>query len=111
MNHLVTTVKRKRLPDRRPHEVLDFEHAGFRFTAGLGRYDDGKLGEIFLNVDGKVGTAVETGARDAAIVASLALQHGVTPEMIRHAVLRNSDDGPAGPLGAVLDLIAAEVGQ
>src|SRR5438067_10491271 len=97
--------QRQRLPNRRAHEILDFEHAGFRYIAGVGRFSDGRLAEVFLNV-AKTGTALETSARDSAIVASLALQHGVEPETIRHAILRNSDGSAAGPLGALLDMLA-----
>ena len=59
-------VERKRLPNRRGHEVVEFTHNGFGYTAGVGHFDDGKLAEVFLNAD-KVGTAIETQARDAAI--------------------------------------------
>jgi hypothetical protein len=39
---------RRRLPNRRPHEALDFEFDGIRYTAGIGRFDDGALAEIFF---------------------------------------------------------------
>ena len=51
-------VERKRLPNRRGHEVIEFTHNGFGYTAGIGRFDDGKLAEVFLNAD-KIGTAIE----------------------------------------------------
>jgi hypothetical protein len=101
-------VARQRLPDRRPHEVRKFSTAeGFTYTAGLGYFADGRLAEIFLNAD-KVGTAIETAARDSAVVASLALQHGVPPETIRHALTRNGNGEAGGPLGTLLDLLASE---
>ena len=31
---------RRRLPNRRAHLVLDFEHGGFSYTAGVGFFDD-----------------------------------------------------------------------
>lgn len=71
---------RQRLPQRRAHEVIDFEHGGYRYTAGIGRFDDGRLAEIFLNVPGRVGSGIEIMARDAATVASIALQHGAPAE-------------------------------
>jgi hypothetical protein len=101
---------RERLPDRRLHELVDFEHGGFRYTAGLGRFSDGRLAEIFLNA-AKVGTDVETAARDAAIVASIALQCGADPETIRHALTRNRDGAASGPLGRLLDMLAADQGD
>ena len=31
---------RERLPNRRGHELLDFEHGGIRYTVGIGRFAD-----------------------------------------------------------------------
>jgi hypothetical protein len=81
--------QRERLPNRRQHVLINFTTVdGFRYTAGLGYFDDGRLAEIFLNTQ-KIGTAIETTARDSAVVASLALQHGVPPETIRRTLTRN----------------------
>ncbi len=49
-------------------------------------------------------------ARDSAITASIALQHGVPIESLRHALMRDSRGKPSGPLGVVLDLLAQEEG-
>jgi hypothetical protein len=54
-----------------------------RFESGGQKH----IGGIFIN-GSKVGTAAETSAQDAALVASLALQHGCSPETIRHALAR-----------------------
>ena len=74
--------ERQRLPNRRSHELLDFEHGGISYTAGVGRFEDGRPAEIFLNT-AKHGTAVDTNARDAAVAASLLLQHGCPIEILR----------------------------
>jgi hypothetical protein len=103
------TPNRQILSDRRAHELIDFIHANRAYTAGSGRFADGRLAEIFLNT-GKSGTDVENAARDAAIVASIALQHGTPAEIIRHALTRNRDGGAAGPLGTLLDLIVPKLG-
>ena len=97
---------RRRLPQRRLHELLDFEHAGHRYTAGLGFFEIGGLAEIFINVPGRSGSAIEAVARDAAILTSICLQYGASAETIRHALTRNSDGSAGGPLGVVLDLLA-----
>ena len=97
---------RLRLPNRREHESFAFTHAGMRYTAGIGRFEDGRLGEVFLNAS-KTGTDADTIAKDAAIVASIALQSGVASETIRHALTRNRDGSASGPLGAALDMLAA----
>ena len=99
--------ERARLPNRRPHELFDFEHGGFRFTAGVGRFADGGPAELFLS-SAKVGTDLAVAASDAAIVVSNALQHGAALKTIRHALARNRDGGAAGPIAAALDLLAIE---
>ena len=76
------TAERERLPNRRAHTLLNIEAGGFRYVAGVGHYDDGRLAEIFLNAE-KGGAAIDDAARDSAVVASIALQHGVDPEMLR----------------------------
>jgi hypothetical protein len=58
----------------------------------------------------KSGTAIETFAADAAILLSFALQHGADSAAIRRALTRNSDGRAAGPLGVLLDLLAASDG-
>ena len=98
---------RERLPNRRPHTVLTIEAGGFRYLAGIGHYDDGRLAEILLNAE-KGGTAIEDAARDTAVVASIALQHSVDPDMLRRALIRNGSGTASGPLGVLLDLLAAE---
>jgi ribonucleoside-diphosphate reductase alpha chain len=95
---------RERLSNRRGHELVTFDHGGFRYSAGIGRFSNGELAEIFLNV-AKSGTALENTARDAAIVVSLALQYGASAATIRHALTRNADGSASGPLGALLDLL------
>ena len=105
----MTEAQRKRLPNRRRHELFEFTHSGFGYIAGIGRFEDGRIAEIFLNVDGKVGTAVEISAHDAAVKASILFQHGGSPEILRRALKRNGDGSAAGPLGRLLDLLATPV--
>jgi hypothetical protein len=100
--------QRRRLPQRRLHQLVDFQHAGCRYTAGLGFFESGELGEIFVNVPGRSGSAIEVFARDAAILASIGLQHGASVEVIRHALTRNGDGSAGSPLGAVLDLLSKD---
>jgi transposase-like protein len=77
-------------------------------VAGVGHYDDGRLAEIFLNAE-KGGAAIDDAARDS-VVASIALQHGVDPDMLRRALMRNGNGAASGPLGTLLDLLAEENG-
>jgi hypothetical protein len=75
---------RNRLPDRRPAESFELEVEGLRYTATLGRFPDGSVGELFLN-NHKCNSSADTAARDGAIVVSIALQHGADLETIRRA--------------------------
>jgi hypothetical protein len=94
------SVPRQRLRDRRPHWLYRFECDGQTYTGGIGRFDDGRIAEIFIN-GSRVGTAAETNAQDAAIVASLALQHGCPIETIRHGLARSG--ASAGPFAKLLN--------
>lgn len=95
---------RQRLPNRRAHELLVFEHKGHRYHGGIGRFATGAVAELFVN-SSKVGSAVEGTAQEAALAVSLALQHGCPLETITHAMTRN---GVAlGPVGSFLLAIEA----
>jgi ribonucleoside-diphosphate reductase alpha chain len=72
------------------------------YTGGIGRFDDGRIAEIFIN-GSKAGTTAEANAQDAAIIASLALQHGCPVGTIRHALARPG--GSSGPLATLLNEI------
>jgi ribonucleoside-diphosphate reductase alpha chain len=98
---------RQRLPNRRHSESFSFECNGLKYTATVSWFDDGRLAEIFLS-NCKAGSHSDAAARDSAVVCSLALQHGVPMETIRHALLRNPSGVAASPLGVALDLLAEQ---
>ena len=75
------------------------------FTATFSRFPSGELAEVFLN-NGKISSQVDVAARDSAVVASVALQYGVPPDVLRGALLRDQHGAAAGPLCTALDLIA-----
>ena len=95
------------LPNRRPSELISFEHEGISYEGSVS-FDlrTGAPAEIFLD-GGTVGSAVQSVARDSAVAASLALQHGASLALLRGALTRQDDGSPAGPLGRLLDLIGA----
>jgi hypothetical protein len=93
---------RERLENRRRCESFEFEHGGLKFTLCFSRYRDGRFSEIFLSSH-KPGSAVEAVARDAAIVVSIALQHGAHIETLSAALTRDDNGGPATAIGAALD--------
>ena len=98
---------RHRLPNRRLAESFELEVAGLRYTCTVGRYPNGRVGEIFLS-NHKFNSAADTNARDSAIVVSIAIQFGADIETIRKALCRDSHGRASGPLGAALDLIMGE---
>lgn len=96
--------RRRRLPNRRGAELHDFEYEGRRFTATFGRDSEGHLAEIFLDCDRPDSLSAAL-ARDAAILCSLALQHGAPLHVLRRALTRGPDGRASGPLGRALDLL------
>jgi hypothetical protein len=84
---------RQRLPDRRGSVRFSFTHAGRLYSATLSKFADGQIGEIFIDAH-KPDSELAVHANDAAVLASLLLQHGVTAAAIRHSI--------AGPLATAL---------
>ena len=102
-------MSRKHLPDRRRSEILELELHGLRYTASFSCFADGGVAEVFLQ-NHKPGSQSDANARDAAVAASLALQFGCPLETLQRAVLRDENGNASTPLGAALDLIAADRG-
>jgi hypothetical protein len=96
---------RRRLPNRRANETFAFDWLGMKFTATIARFDDGMIAEIFLS-NGRVNSHADTAARDSAVIASIALQHGVALDVLRRALMRDAYGTASGPLGVALDLIS-----
>jgi hypothetical protein len=101
---------RARLPNRRASLTFDFEVSGLRYTATISHFAARRLAEIFLG-NHKANSAADVAARDAAVILSIALQHGADVEVIRRALTRNANGSASGPLGAVLDIAAMERGR
>ena len=100
-------IVRERLPDRRPAETFDLTAGGVKYICTVGRFADGRIGELFLG-NHKSNSAADTSARDAAITFSIAVQHGADPETIRNALCRDADGKANGPLGTALNLILGQ---
>jgi hypothetical protein len=96
---------RRVLPQRRAAETFGLKFWSQPFTVTVGFYADGTPGEVFI--DGcKTGNDIESIARDAGVLLSLALQHGVDVATIAHAITRDSSGAAASILGAIVDAIA-----
>jgi hypothetical protein len=91
------------LPNGRRSENSGFACSGLTYIAAVSRHADGPVGEVFLN-NHKIGGHADTTARDAAVVASIALQHRIIIENLRRTLMRDVQ----WPLGDDVDLITAE---
>ncbi len=115
------TSARKRLPNRRPSHTEALTVAGQTFTSTVGfDPEDGCPRELFLTA-GKEGSLINAMLADAAVVISVALQHGITAKALAKSVGRlpdgpltpaDLDQGqpgrlPASPIGAALDLVTS----
>lgn len=98
---------RKELPARRHCESFELEHEGYRWTAQIGRYPDGQVGEVFLTST-KTGSKIEVLVQDTCVAASIALQYGAPVTVVAKSLARDSRGVPQGPVGIILDQICAE---
>jgi ribonucleoside-diphosphate reductase alpha chain len=71
--------KRERLPDRRTGYIQKAVVGGHKVYLHTGEYDDGRLGEIFLDMH-KEGAAFRSLMNNFAIAVSVGLQYGVPLE-------------------------------
>jgi len=98
---------RERLPNRRKSAETTVEHAGQAYVVGIGYYDDGRPGEVFIN-GGKTPEAVHQYAADAAVILSIGLQHGIPAEAFARSMPRHDDGTPYTIVGAVADMLAVK---
>lgn len=96
---------RERLPDRRETETFTVTHRTHdgveqTFILSIGRYPDGRLGEVFIDVpyqQQRFVTALM--AKDVATMLSIALQHGATVEEL----LAASGRGEVNEMGRAIE--------
>ena len=90
---------RRRLPDRRAGYTQKARIGNHKIDLRTGEYEDGTLGEIFLDMH-KEGAAFRSMTNCFAIAVSLGLQHGVPLEdKIRQARLKGYEGDPCGECG------------
>lgn len=93
---------REPLPKRRAHESFDLSITSTpAMKIGLGFYGDGRVGEVFIT-SGKIGSAFEAEVSDAAVLISIAFQHGLNAAQLYHAMDRTPDGRPVSVVGHVL---------
>jgi hypothetical protein len=96
-------VDRLRFPNLRAGASFDFSHGGVDYHAIVNWFENASIGEIFLDA-GKTGSAADIIADEAAVVFSLARQHGTPLDVLRDALPKLPDGSPAGPLGLALEI-------
>jgi hypothetical protein len=102
---------RKRVANRRHHEVIAIEHGGQRYKIGLGRelvcVERGRLGpvvEVFVSAQ-QVNSTMDVVVSDAAILMSMLIQYGCPPEQIVKSMKHSSDGSPSSPIGRAAALL------
>ena len=98
-------MSRQRLNNRRYSETFGFECNGLHYTATASWFDDDRIGEVFVG-NHRADSHADSCAKDSAILASIALQFGAPLEVLRKALLRDSQGRPSTPIGVALDLLA-----
>jgi ribonucleoside-diphosphate reductase alpha chain len=79
VEHFVERESRRRLPDRRKGYTQKAVVGGHKVYLRTGEYEDGKVGEIFIDMH-KEGAAFRSLMNNFAIAISIALQYGVPLE-------------------------------
>lgn len=105
-------IGRAHLFNRRAATTIEIEHEGAPLTLTIGQYPDGGAGEVFVHLGNKRhSTPIEALARDAAILISIAIQHGTPLGVMQRAVTRNTmtseDEQAAGKFGDPASLIGS----
>jgi ribonucleoside-diphosphate reductase alpha chain len=108
---------RRKLPDRRKGYIQKAAVGGHKVYLHTGEYDDGELGEIFLDMH-KEGAAFRSLMNNFAIAISIGLQYGVPLDEFVDAFVYTRFE-PAGPVTgndsirsatSILDYIFRELG-
>ncbi|MGF1463465.1 MAG: vitamin B12-dependent ribonucleotide reductase [Maricaulaceae bacterium] len=89
-------VERRRLPDRRKGYIQKSTVGGHKVYLHTGEFDDGELGEIFIDMH-KEGAAFRSLMNNFAIAISIGLQYGVPLEEFVDAYVFTRFE-PAGPV-------------
>jgi ribonucleoside-diphosphate reductase alpha chain len=108
---------RRRLPDRRKGYIQKAAVGGHKVYLHTGEYDDGEVGELFIDMH-KEGAAFRSLMNNFAIAVSLGLQHGVPLDEFVDAFVYTKFE-PAGPVTgndsiksatSILDYVFRELG-
>lgn len=100
---------RKTLPNRRPSVTVETEWQGHRLSVTIG-YNPKTQTPMEVFADTASGGQMQAALRDGCIVASIAMQHGASPQALAKSMSRVADytgsEGPASPMGAIMEIVA-----
>ena len=96
VERIVVMREREKMPDRRKGYTQKAVVGGHKVYVRTGEYDDGRLGEIFIDMH-KEGAALRSFINNFAIAVSLGLQYGVPLEEYVDAFTFTRFE-PAGPV-------------
>ncbi|MCL2715574.1 MAG: vitamin B12-dependent ribonucleotide reductase, partial [Alphaproteobacteria bacterium] len=96
VERIVVMRERERMPDRRKGYTQKAVVGGHKVYVRTGEYDDGRLGEIFIDMH-KEGAAIRSFINNFAIAVSLGLQYGVPLDEYVDAFTFTRFE-PAGPV-------------
>lgn len=101
---------RESLPARRLAHIIETTFGEVGYTISYGTFMDApaRVSEVFIDCTKSASQAAVVG-RDAAILVSLALQHGVTLDTLCHGITRDGLGKPLSIAGHALDLVKAEI--
>ncbi|KKN77985.1 hypothetical protein LCGC14_0355500 [marine sediment metagenome] len=105
---------RERLPNRRFHEIIrvqyqagETEGVHVELLVDIGRYPDGRIGEVFTDAQ-ESNSTLQRLLADASTIISIALQHGIPPEALNVSLGRVRDGRPASAIGVIMDTLVEE---
>ena len=96
-NNLSKQNNRSKMPDRRKGYIQKVTIGNHKIYLHTGEYDDGKVGEIFIDMN-KEGELVKSLMNNFAIAISLGLQYGVPLEEFVDAFIETKFE-PSGKIG------------
>ena len=97
VNNLSKQNNRSKMPDRRKGYIQKVTIGNHKIYLHTGEYDDGKVGEIFIDMN-KEGELVKSLMNNFAIAISLGLQYGVPLEEFVDAFIETKFE-PSGKIG------------
>ena len=107
--------ERRLLPQRRASYTVNIHHSNGTTAMDyvvtyscFGARERGQIAELFVNTNGKVGSAADVMVADGSTAICIALQYGAPVEVLQRAMRRNADGSPMGALGHALDTALAD---